>query len=63
MAMAVCPILWYLALLKNINQIYASVGQIKGADNNMNYATLRLTHLPGRMFLPHFDLTFPQKKP
>ena len=62
-ATAVGPILRDLALLKRTHKIYSSVKRIAGVDNNMDDAASRLTHLTDNMFLRHFFLTFPQRKP
>ena len=62
-ATSVGTILQDLALLLRTKHIYASIGRIKGADNTMSDDASRLTHLPNWMFLHHFALAFPQKKP
>ena len=62
-ATSVVTILQDLALLMRTKHIYASIGRIKGADNTISDDASRLTHLPNWMFLHHFALAFPQKKP
>ena len=60
-ATAVMPILWNLSLLTRQRNIYASIRRMKGEDNNMDDATLRLTHLSDQLSLCHFNLNFPLK--
>ena len=60
---AVGPILRDLALLTRTHKIHSSVRRIAGRDNKMADATSRLTHITDKMFLCHFALTFPQRKP
>ena len=62
-AIAVDPILRDLALLTRIHKIHSSMRRISGTDNKMTDAASRLTHLTDKIFLRHFALTFPQKKP
>ena len=62
-ATVIGPILRDIALMTRTHNIYSSARSITGAKNTMADATSRLIHLPDKMFLQHFALTFPQKKP
>ena len=62
-ATAVGPILQDLVLLTRNHKIYSSVWRISGTDNKMDDAASCLTHLTDKVFLHHFTLTFPQRKP
>ena len=62
-AAVVGPILWDLALPIRTHKIHSSVRRISGTDNKMAGAASRLTPLTNNMFLCHFYLIFPHRKP
>ena len=62
-ATVVGTILQNLTLMTQSRQIYASISRIKWSDNTIADASSRMNHLPNRIFLSHFTLIFPQKKP
>ena len=49
-----------IALLNHQWYLYTSIGRVQGEDSKMADATSRLTNLSDRLFLRHFNLTFPQ---
>ena len=62
-ATSVGTTLWYLALLTRTHKIHSSMRRIAGLDNKMVNAASCMTHLTDKMFICHFTIIFPHRKP